>query len=60
MSELKTHTIRVEQEQWEKCAEIAQATAEHGERPNVSAVVRKAIWIGLETIDRRLPDANRS
>ena len=39
----KTHTIRVDHEQWEFCDGVAQAAAEPGERPNVSAVVRKAI-----------------
>jgi len=48
----KTHTMRVDEEYWLRCHEIAEATAEPGERPNVSAVARRAIRLGLEAMDR--------
>jgi len=51
----KTHTMRVDEEYWLRCHEIAEATAEPGERPNVSAVARRAMRLGLEVMDRRHP-----
>lgn len=54
----KTHTMRVDEEYWLRCAEYAEAAAEPGETPNVSAAVRRALRIGLEAMDRRLLHGN--
>ena len=43
MGDTKTHTVRVDQEQWEFLDAYARATAKRGEKPNVSAAVREAI-----------------
>lgn len=54
---VKTHTIRVNQEQWEWLDAYAQATAKPGETPNVSAAVREAI---LAFMDRRPRPSRRA
>lgn len=56
MTETKTHTIRVDEDLWQECAEIAEAAAEMGERPNVSAAVRRVMRKGLTA--RHLPHGN--
>lgn len=52
----KTHTMRVDEEYWRRCHEIAEATAESGERPNVSAVARRVMRLGLEVMDQLDPN----